>query len=530
MAIGLNILLWGIAALLIVYETTVIARSEFDELHENSADSRTHYIAAVVEYSPEGNINKQTPSSFIERNWENYYNYMLEAHQLSVDIIVFPECGLTTTNLPPREQLLPFLTEIPEPGSNPCSNKTYGGILEKASCAARETRMYTVINLPEMAPCSNSSNSIWCPEDGSYIFNTNVAFDREGTIVARYRKFNLFNEPGFDTTPEPEHSVFETDFGARFGIVICFDLLFKEPTLSLVNNHHITDMAYSAAWFSELPFLVASEVQQAWAMTTGVTLLAAGYDDPGQGNAGSGIYTTDAALSVMPKLKGGTSRMLVAKVPLRKPTLAATVGPPYEAQEPRASHHHLRTSFVDALRLYQDYMEPYNAVDINGTLQVRLCHDGADGGQAICCDFDVDMEIVSREALLYRYKAGVFSGVRNFGGSNTSGVQVCGVVACLPEDGQGLGRCGLSNESLTAEGSVFRRLSISQHLNSNETLDEESLYLPVSLGKDLLPLSNSQLAFNKTSDSISFSTTQPVSGLLAFGLWGRDFSLDGPQM
>ncbi|MGA9162346.1 MAG: carbon-nitrogen hydrolase family protein [Actinomycetota bacterium] len=72
--------------------------------------------------------------------------------------------------------------------------------------------------------------------DGERVFNTSVLFDREGTLVASYRKIHLFdaNPPG--AVPSRESSVFsagdrvvtaETEFG-RVGLSICYDVRFPE--------------------------------------------------------------------------------------------------------------------------------------------------------------------------------------------------------------------------------------------------------------------------------------------------------------
>jgi hypothetical protein len=48
------------------------------------------------------------------------------------------------------------------------------------SCEARNQSVYVVVNVPEVAPCDNgSSNCV-------VYYNSNVAFDRNGTIVARW--------------------------------------------------------------------------------------------------------------------------------------------------------------------------------------------------------------------------------------------------------------------------------------------------------------------------------------------------------
>jgi hypothetical protein len=74
-------------------------------------------------------------------------------------------------------------------------------------------------------------------------------------LYCRYRKFNLFGEKGFSTTPEADISILDTDFGVKFGIFTYFDLIFKKPAVKLVKEWGVTDIVFPTAWFSELPFL-----------------------------------------------------------------------------------------------------------------------------------------------------------------------------------------------------------------------------------------------------------------------------------
>lgn len=55
-------------------------------------------------------------------------------------------------------------------------------------------------------------------------------------LVARYHKQNLYFEQAFDYPPKPEIITFDTPFAGRFGLITCFDILFEEPAITLVNK------------------------------------------------------------------------------------------------------------------------------------------------------------------------------------------------------------------------------------------------------------------------------------------------------
>jgi predicted amidohydrolase len=72
--------------------------------------------------------------------------------------------------------------------------------------------------------------------DGDHVFNTSVLFDREGALVASYRKVHLFDADPPGAVPSRESAVFsagnqvvtaETEFG-RVGLSICYDVRFPE--------------------------------------------------------------------------------------------------------------------------------------------------------------------------------------------------------------------------------------------------------------------------------------------------------------
>ena len=47
---------------------------------------------------------------------------------------------------------------------------------------------------------------------------------------------------------------FDTDFGIRIGLMICFDMMFKDPGAAL-KDHGVDGVAFPTAWYDEVPFL-----------------------------------------------------------------------------------------------------------------------------------------------------------------------------------------------------------------------------------------------------------------------------------
>nr|KAG5713804.1 hypothetical protein BaRGS_024431 [Batillaria attramentaria] len=131
-----------------------------------------------------------------------------------------------------------------------------------------DNHVYVVANLGDIQPCVSTDNSkdaktSPCPDYGHFQYNTDVAFDPQGTLVARYHKRDLFGERQFDT-PDVEYSIFDTPFG-RFGLFTCFDILFYEPAVTLVERG-VTNVAFPTAWINgHFPMHGAVQLHSAWA-------------------------------------------------------------------------------------------------------------------------------------------------------------------------------------------------------------------------------------------------------------------------
>jgi pantetheine hydrolase len=214
-------------------------------------------VLGVVEFTPElPTVNWQLRTVL---HFENYTRIVSEAAEQDVDILIFPEYTLNNVAFP---------IEVPDPLDeiSPCSDPSwFDNLLVDLSCLARENEIYLCINLSEREDCTEESQQAQndtraCSSLGFSCFNTNVVFDRNGAVIGRYRKFNLFREGGVNTTLTAELSTFDTDFGVTFGNIICFDVLFLDPAMRLVQMG-VKNFIFPGMWTSELPFLTCEFIK-----------------------------------------------------------------------------------------------------------------------------------------------------------------------------------------------------------------------------------------------------------------------------
>lgn len=189
---------------------------------------------------------------------------------------------------------------------------------------AQKNGIYLVANMAGLELC-NSTTDAHCPPDGRYQFNTDVVFSSDGTLVARYRKQNLYFEAAFDAPPQMELITFSTPFAGRFGVLTCFDILFREPTIALVEDLGVRQLVYPTAWMNQLPLLAAVQFQRSFSYAAAVTILAANVRAASLGMTGSGIFSPWQALH-QHDMVGETGKLLVSRVPVLDPEAIAVVG------------------------------------------------------------------------------------------------------------------------------------------------------------------------------------------------------------
>lgn len=266
-----------------------------------SSDRNTGcFRASVIDHVTIGSdelVDATDPLKNVHKNLRAYGAAAAEAAADGADIIVFPELGLFTSqsstdkNLTLRQIIRGFSDDIPDPQKelvNPCTRVCDQVILGSLSCIAKENGIYLVAQVSDVKPCTSSDSG--CRGDGFKLFNTQVAFDRQGNLVARYHKYHLYGEFQNEVPDEQELVYFDTDFGARIGMYICFDRLFHDPIVSLAEKHNVTTMALSTWWFDEYPFLMSHQIDESWAKGLGVNIITSNIKLPSIGSTGSGIF------------------------------------------------------------------------------------------------------------------------------------------------------------------------------------------------------------------------------------------------
>ncbi|KAH8318379.1 hypothetical protein KR074_000479, partial [Drosophila pseudoananassae] len=431
-----------------------------------------YYTAGVVEFQ----------KSSLSENTAAYVEIIKSGSASSTDIIVFPEStlndGSSTTFIPdPKELVNPCLSD---------PNATYfEEFLVTISCAARNASKYVVINLTEKQKCEDvPEDTRPCASNGLNVYNTNVVFDRQGVVVSRYRKTHLWIEEK-NTTLQPELITFETDFGVTFGHFICYDILFYDPAHQLIREQGIKDFVYPTMWFSQLPFHTAVQIQQGWAYSNDVNLLAAGASLPSDGSTGTGIYNgrSGTLISVM-RQDSGERTIYVAQVP--KYSSSRSILKRARRSTPR------QVATSSSISLMRDQLEDYETESVElgesptpGNLSRTLCQG------SFCCHFNISwrfLEETEENASFYSYRIGAFDGLPKRDVAEANYIRNCGLFSC---SGSGIEDCG---QLLPNSGELQQSRIAFTHVEIGVTFPEsrEFLLIPMSLLDNLIPLEPSQ--------------------------------------
>ncbi|NXF73716.1 VNN1 Pantetheinase, partial [Sclerurus mexicanus] len=368
-------------------------------------------------------------------------------------------------------------------------------VQERLSCMARNNSIYVVANIGDKKLCNSSDPS--CPSDGRYQYNTDVVFDPEGKLVARYHKYNLFMiESQFNYPKEPEAVTFETPFG-KFGIFTCFDILFYEPAVILVSKMQVDTVLFPTAWMNVLPFLTAVEFHSAWAVGMRVNFLAANIHKTSLAMTGSGIYAPDGARTYSYNMKTEDGHLLLAELDAH-PRLSPASPPAvswssYALNVERFSQNdHDFTGII-----FHDKFTFTELTKPGGNLTV--CQ------KDLCCHLSYKMAGKRDDEA---YVLGAFDGLHVVEGQYY--LQICTLLKCKSTD---LDTCGQPVETAQTK---FEMFSLSGTFGTNYVFPEV-LYSGVQLAPG---------EFEVLNDGRLISKTKPTKPVVTVTLFGRRYEKD----
>ncbi|KAI2543893.1 vanin 2 [Homo sapiens] len=180
------------------------------------------FIAAVYEHAvilpnkTETPVSQEDALNLMNENIDILETAIKQAAEQGARIIVTPEDALYGWKFT-RETVFPYLEDIPDPQVNwiPCQDPHRFGhtpVQARLSCLAKDNSIYVLANLGDKKPCNSRDST--CPPNGYFQYNTNVVYNTEGKLVARYHKYHLYSEPQFNVPEKPELVTFNTAFGS----------------------------------------------------------------------------------------------------------------------------------------------------------------------------------------------------------------------------------------------------------------------------------------------------------------------------
>ena len=274
-------------------------------------------------------------------------------------------------------------------------------------------------------PCSSRYDS-FCPVDGQYQYNTEVVFDMNGCLVARYHKQNLVKgeeQKMFDVTKDIEHSYFDTDFG-RFGLIICYDAFFKSPAIELVERYNVTDIIFSTAWTNVNLHYTSVAYHSGWARMMNVNFLSANINYRPARLTGSGVYCPNGIINYTFEADSSAGKLLVTQVPVRRNL------DKYCSTSPKTPVQFITPSITDNSTIFSDWKNKITLFDmfklkylngLSGTISACM--------KNVCCEAKFNRSVTEED-----YALGVFDGMHRYTG--TYYLEICILVRCIA------GRCG----------------------------------------------------------------------------------------
>ncbi|XP_072499459.1 pantetheinase-like [Notamacropus eugenii] len=441
-------------------------------------------------------LNREEALTLMNKNMDILEQAIISAAKQGAHIIVTPEYGISGL-ISDRLRIYPFLENIPHPQVNwiPCIDRYRFGstpVQERLSCMARNNSIYVVANMADRKTCDPTVSK--CPFNGYYQYNTNVVYDSEGKLVARYyKKYMLTKEVQFDSPLESELVTFNTTFG-KFGILTGFDILFHDPAVILVETLKVDTIVLPVAWMNNLPYLYPAAFHAAWAVGMRVNLLVSNIHNDVNQMTGSGIYAPDSSKVYYIDMHSENGTLLVSQLDSHPKLLPPVNWSSYaKSIEPfSAKEEEFKSSILFDKFTFQEL--------INDTGNYSVCQ------KTLCCYLSYKM---SEKKANEVYVLGAFDGLHV--AEEEYYIQVCTLLKCLTTM---LETCGLPTENASTSFDMF---SLSGTFDSQYVFPE-------------MLLSGLQVAweFEVLSDGRIVNKNGTSKPLLMVTLFGRQYQKTKP--
>ena len=249
------------------------------------SSSLSSYKAAVSEQQTIGWVTDGNELVVVQQNLKRYDQVAEAVSEQGAELIVFPEWGLfgncrnrCSKGIPAysRDTILPFCEPIGEPGVDLLTNDSrHTPIMSGLAAIAKKYKIVVVANVADKT------------EDGK-LYNTEVAIDDDGTLLAKYHKKNVAMKRTFDTPPEGgvNDAVTFTKFGVKFGLFVCKDFFHEKPKKKLLEQG-ATHFPYSMA--APKMFGLVKVPYKRWAKKNNATILVSNAKGGGGIFSGSGL-------------------------------------------------------------------------------------------------------------------------------------------------------------------------------------------------------------------------------------------------
>ena len=239
----------------------------------------------------------------------------------------------------------------------------------------------------------------------------------------------------------------------RFGMITCFDIIFRQPVIPLVEELNVTNIAFPTAWMDALPLFPAIGFHSSFARAHGVNFLAANIHLPQYRFDGSGLYSPDGARAFhyTSRVAGkGGPKLLIAEMDVIEPratnskTQSAKPGDEVDIISADSPDPQFQSSLFGDAYTFKALNKP------NG--KVAACQGKT------CCELDyaIDANTFTKDEL---FAVGAFDGLHTLEGAYY--MQNCALVKCV--DAMNKSSCGSS--TLTSS-TVFTKMSLRGHFQT----------------------------------------------------------------